>query len=88
MCILRKLLYGLKKEPRAWCSKINKYFLDKGFRRSKVDLDVNVKYSDDKVVIIELYVDDLIIKGDHTHNIETTKDKLKQVFEITDLGLM
>ena len=47
-----------------------------------------VKYSDDKVVIILLYVDDLVITGDHTHDIEITKDQLKQVFEIIDLGLM
>lgn len=47
-----------------------------------------MKYSDDKVVIIVLYVDDLIITGDHTHDIEITKDQLKQVFEITGLGLM
>ena len=47
-----------------------------------------VKYCDDKVVIIVLYVDDLIIIGDHTHDIEITKDQLKQVFEISDLGLM
>ena len=33
-------------------------------------------------------MDDLIIAGDHTHDIEITKDQLKQVFEITDLGLM
>ena len=45
---------------------------------------MNVKYSDDKVIIIELHGDDLIIIGDHTHNIETKKDKLKQIFEITN----
>ena len=33
-------------------------------------------------------VDDLIIIGDHTHDIEITKDQLKQFFEITNLGLM
>jgi hypothetical protein len=60
--------------------KINKYFIDA--------CEVDVKHSDDKVVIIVLYVDDLIITRDHTHNIEITKDQLKQAFEITDLGLM
>lgn len=69
-------------------SKINEYFINAGFKRSKFYPDVYVKYSDDKVVIIVLYVDDLIITGDHAHNIEITKDQLKQIFEITDLGLM
>ena len=47
-----------------------------------------VKYSDDKVLIIVLYVDNMIIVRDHMHNIDITKDQLKQVFEIIDLGLM
>ena len=59
----------LSKHQGKWYSKINKYFLDVGFKRSKVDPDVYVKYSDDKVVIIVLYVDDLITTGDHTHDI-------------------
>ena len=78
----------LSKHQGHGTQKKKKYFLDAGFKRSKADLDVYVKYSDDKVVIIVLYVDDLIIIGDHTHDIEKTKDQLKQVFEITDLGLM
>ena len=85
VCRLRK---SLKKAPRAWYSKINKYFLDVGFKRSNIDPDVYVKYSDDKIVIIILYVDDLIIKGDHMHDIKITKNQLKQVFEIIYLGLM
>ena len=47
-----------------------------------------VKYCYNKVIIIVLYVDDLIITGDHTHDIEITKDQLKKAFEIIDLGLM
>ena len=33
-----------------------------------------------KIVIIVLYVDDLIITGDYTHDIEITKDQIEQVF--------
>ncbi|KAL0396441.1 UNVERIFIED_CONTAM: Retrovirus-related Pol polyprotein from transposon TNT 1-94 [Sesamum calycinum] len=31
---LKKALYGLKQAPRAWYSRIDKYFMDRGFRRS------------------------------------------------------
>lgn len=30
---LRKALYGLRQEPRAWYSRIEVYFMSKGFRR-------------------------------------------------------
>ncbi|RDY13688.1 hypothetical protein CR513_01352, partial [Mucuna pruriens] len=32
---LRKVLYGLKQPPRAWYNKIDHYFTDQGFRKSK-----------------------------------------------------
>ncbi|KAL0316878.1 UNVERIFIED_CONTAM: Retrovirus-related Pol polyprotein from transposon RE2 [Sesamum radiatum] len=35
---LKKALYGLKQAPRAWYSRIDKYFMDRGFRRSLSEL--------------------------------------------------
>ena len=40
---LRKALYDLKQAPRAWYSKIDQYFMDRGFRRSKSEPTLYIK---------------------------------------------
>ena len=40
---LRKALYGLKQAPRAWYSRIDQYFMDRGFRRSKSEPTLYIK---------------------------------------------
>ena len=37
---LKKALYSLKQAPRAWNSKLNEVFIQKGFVRSKIDYAV------------------------------------------------
>jgi hypothetical protein len=33
VCKIKKALYGFKQAPRAWYYRLNKYLLDKGFKR-------------------------------------------------------
>ncbi|KAK4397351.1 Retrovirus-related Pol polyprotein from transposon RE2 [Sesamum angolense] len=44
---LKKALYGLKQAPRAWYSRIDKYFMDRGFRRSLSEPTLYIKSQDD-----------------------------------------
>ncbi|KAL0308739.1 UNVERIFIED_CONTAM: Retrovirus-related Pol polyprotein from transposon RE2 [Sesamum radiatum] len=43
---LKKALYGLKQAPRAWYSRIDKYFMDRGFRRSLSEPTLYIKSQD------------------------------------------
>ncbi|KAL0323926.1 UNVERIFIED_CONTAM: Retrovirus-related Pol polyprotein from transposon TNT 1-94 [Sesamum calycinum] len=43
---LKKALYGLKQAPRAWYSRIDKYFMDRGFRRSLREPTLYIKSQD------------------------------------------
>jgi hypothetical protein len=45
-----------------------------------------VKKTDDGIVVIVIYVDDLIITGDSDEDIFDLKKLLKQKFEMKDLG--
>jgi len=87
VCRLRKALYGLKQAPRSWYVKIDTFFLQNGFVKSKNDPNLYVK-KDEKgnVALISLYVDDLIITGSAHKLIEEIKVQLSQVFEMKDLG--
>ena len=58
---LLKALYGLKKAPRAWYIKIDKYLNDQGFKRSSSDSNLYIKTTDSDIILLVIYVDDLII---------------------------
>jgi hypothetical protein len=86
---LRKALYGLKQAPRAWYSRIDQYFMDRGFRRSKSEPTLYIKTQGQyDTLIVSLYVDDLIYTGNNITLINGFKEDMMKTFEMTDLGLM
>ena len=87
VCRLKKALYGLKQAPRSWYVKIDSFFYEKDFMRSKNDPNLYIKKDEDKnVALISVYVDDLIITGNACKLIEEIKNQLSHVFEMKDLG--
>ena len=68
MCKLKKNLYGLKQSPRAWCHRINSFFINEGFCRSQVDHSLYVKQTGEYLLVAILYVDDLIILASNVTN--------------------
>nr|KYP39031.1 Retrovirus-related Pol polyprotein from transposon TNT 1-94 [Cajanus cajan] len=85
---LTKALYGLKQAPRAWYSKIDQYFTDHGFRRSKSEPTLYIKTQGQHTLLLSLYVDDLIYTGTNTNMMMEFKEDMMKTFEMTDLGLM
>ena len=70
---LRKALYGLKQAPRAWYKRIDSYFLQNGFERSKNEPTLYVKLHDNgDFCIVCIYVGDMIYLGSS----ETLVDEL------------
>jgi hypothetical protein len=60
VCKLKKSLYGFKKAPRAWYSRLDKYIQDKGFKRGTIDCKLYIKEEDNDFLIVLVYVDDII----------------------------
>jgi hypothetical protein len=60
VCKLKKALYGLKQTPRAWYSRLDKYLQQGGFRKGSVDNNLYIKVTQDSILLIEFYVDDII----------------------------
>ncbi|KAL0300270.1 UNVERIFIED_CONTAM: Retrovirus-related Pol polyprotein from transposon RE1 [Sesamum angustifolium] len=85
---LKKALYGLKQAPRAWYSRIDKYFMDRGFRRSLSEPTLYIKSQGNDTLIVSLYVDDLIYTGNNEKMIQDFKEDMMKTFEMSDLGLM
>ena len=84
---LKKALYGLKQAPRAWYSRIDRYLLKDGFRRSNNEPTLYIKANQQgNILILCLYVDDMIYTGNML--LDEFKEAMKCEFEMTDLGLM
>ena len=56
MCRLKRALYGLKKEPRAWYTQIDNYFTRLGFTKSEADAKLYQIVVEGKLLIIVIYV--------------------------------
>jgi hypothetical protein len=61
---LKKALYGLKKSPRAWYSRLDGYLQQQGFRKGNADNNIYIKVNQDSILIIEVYVDEIIFGSD------------------------
>ncbi|KAG8492388.1 hypothetical protein CXB51_009733 [Gossypium anomalum] len=86
---LRKALYGLKQAPRAWYARIDSYLLSLKFERSVSEPTLYVKKNKTEIqLVVSLYVDDLLVTRGDEVDLAEFKIKMKQMFEMTDLGLM
>jgi hypothetical protein len=87
VCRLKKVLYGLKQEPRAWYEKMVGFLMSLGFDKSDVDLNLYYHIDGNECLILVLYVDDLFLTGSE-RLIAECEQALTAKFEMKDLGLM
>ena len=83
---LRKALHGLKQAPRAWYFKLHKCLLLLGLIKSRHEQAVYLKPSSIHKLIVGVYVDDLIVTDTRTEDVKIFKEKMKETFEMSDLG--
>lgn len=86
---LCKALYGLKHASRSWFSQIESYFIKEGFQKKGGEQTLFVKRnSRGNILIVSIYVDDLLYKGNDESMLHEFKNFMKQEFDMTDLGRM
>ncbi|KAG8483777.1 hypothetical protein CXB51_022617 [Gossypium anomalum] len=86
---LKKALYGLKQAPRAWYARIDSYLVSLRSNRSISEPTLYVKKNEAEIqLIVSLYVDDLLVTGGDQDMLAEFKAKMKDMFEMSDLGLM
>ena len=83
---LRKSLYGLKQSPRAWFDRFKCAMLAMGYKQCNGDHTLFYLCSKNRITILAVYVDDIIITGDDTLEVVRLKENLRREFEIKDLG--
>ena len=60
---LKKALYVLKQDPRAWYERIDSFLSSMDFTKSKANPNLYLKVVEDEPVILLLYVDELFLTG-------------------------
>lgn len=83
---LHRSLYGLKQSPRAWFDRFRQAMLKMGYSQSNADHTLFFKCGMNKISILIVYVDDIVITGDDIEEITRLKSHLAKEFEVKDLG--
>jgi hypothetical protein len=87
VCILKKDLYGLNQEPRAWYGRIDSFLTKLGFTKNSTDPNIYFKVVDDDMVILLLYVVNLFLTGVEKLISECKRKRVVE-FEMKYLGMM
>ena len=86
VCRMKKAIYGLKQAPRNWNEELTAFIKSQGFRQSKVDHCLFIRYSETHITIILVYVDDLQITGSSRKLCEEFIKDLGNKYNITNKG--
>ena len=65
VCKLQKALHGLKKTPRTWYARLDKYVEKIGFSKGIVDNNLYLKEIENGLLIIIVFVHDIIFGGNN-----------------------
>ncbi|GJZ67971.1 ribonuclease H-like domain, reverse transcriptase, RNA-dependent DNA polymerase [Tanacetum coccineum] len=85
---LIKALYGLRQAPRAWNIKLDNTLKSLDFKKCALEQAIYTRTERDSILLVGVYVDDLIITGTPKREIDKFKDQMKEIFEMSDLGLL
>ncbi|GJW25669.1 retrotransposon protein, putative, ty1-copia subclass [Tanacetum coccineum] len=83
---LQRSIYGLKQASRSWNKRFDKEIKSFGFDQNLGKLCVYQKASGSNVTFLILYVEDIIIMGNHILSLQSVNDYLGKCFSMKDLG--
>ncbi|KAM0014676.1 putative RNA-directed DNA polymerase [Helianthus debilis subsp. tardiflorus] len=86
VCLLHKSLYGLKQAPRAWFNRLSSTLQTLGFNGSKTDPSLFILKTNEVLLYVLVYVDDIIITGNNQDAINKVIAQLSSTFAVKDLG--
>lgn len=86
VCKLNKAIYGLKQAPRAWYNELKRFLLSSGFRNSLADASLFIYNQNGTLLYMLVYVDDIVLTGNNTQQMERFIQALSTRFSLKDLG--
>ena len=86
VCKLQHALYGLKQAPRAWFDRLSVFLISCGFICSLAYPSLFVCHSNQGVLVLLVYVDDMLLTGSSTALVNSFVQTLSHEFSMKDLG--
>ncbi|GJU83576.1 retrotransposon protein, putative, ty1-copia subclass [Tanacetum coccineum] len=86
VCKLKRSIYGLKQASRQWNKRFDDEIKKFGFSQNADEPCVYLKASGSNVTFLILYVDDILIMGNHIPMLQDIKSYLGRSFAMKDLG--
>ncbi|GJW40335.1 retrotransposon protein, putative, ty1-copia subclass [Tanacetum coccineum] len=86
VCKLQRSIYGIKQASRSWNKRFDEEIKRFGFDQNLDEPCVYQKASGSNVTFLILYVDDIIIMGNHIPSLQSVKNYLGKCFSMKDLG--
>ena len=83
---LNKALYGLKQAPRVWYDRLSKFLLENDFARGNVDKTLSIKKKIDKLLVVQIYVDDIIFGATNETLCRDFAKLIQREFEMSLMG--
>ncbi|KAL0546617.1 hypothetical protein IC582_016529 [Cucumis melo] len=80
VCRLQKSLYSLRQSPRAWFGKFSQALVCFAVQKSTSDHFVFYRRSNNGIVLLVVYVDDIVITGNNASSISSLKTFLQGQF--------
>ena len=86
VCKLKRSLYGLKQSAKCWNDELDRQLARMDFTQSDSDPCIYIRYSDNRIFIIAVYVDDIILASESDEMMGRTKKLLSDRFDVEDMG--
>ncbi|MED6160795.1 hypothetical protein PIB30_118207 [Stylosanthes scabra] len=86
VCKLNKALYGLKQAPMAWFLTLQETLFKLGFHNLKSDTSLFIRHTTTSVIYLLCYVDDIVVAGNNSTEINLLIAELNGIFPLKDLG--
>jgi hypothetical protein len=83
---LRKELYGLKQAPRVWYGRLRGFLFERGFEMGKVDQTLFLLRQGRDILILQVYVNDIVISGSSNSLVARFADDMSREFEMSMMG--
>lgn len=86
VCLLKKSLYGLRQSGLQWYKRLARMLNDIGFESLPQEPCVFVARNGERLMLIGIYVDDMILAANDSVWMENVKKQLGSAFEMKDMG--
>ena len=84
VCKLVRALYGLRQSARRWYLKLRSILIKLGFRQLFTDSCIYILETEDSIIIIAVYVDDLLAIGNHEEKLISFKSNFGKIVKVKD----